>query len=380
MTSTRLFNFLIVLLTLSPLVASAQSDQQDAKPFTHPGISHTESIFETIKREIESGDQPWEEAWVEMQSSRYADLNWKPGARAHIERGASNRPDIGASEFINDANAAYTHSLLWMLTEEEAHAKKAAEIINAWSSTLKTISNHDAKLLVGMVGHHYCNAAELLKHCWDGWSKQDQKAFAKMLTEVWYPVIEDFYPSANGNWDASMLQTMIAMGVFLDDRKMFDRAVNYFLAGEGNGAIDNYFFPSGQCQESGRDQIHTQMGLEFLVNTCETAWNQGVDLYKASDNRLLKGFEYTAKYNLGFKVPYEAYKSFGGRYHYKKISRDGRGRLRQTYEKVFNHYHVRKGIDTPYTLKAIRKTRPESKGGSSLPWGTLMFGTKLPSE
>jgi hypothetical protein len=29
------------------------------------------------------------------------------------------------------------------------------------------------------------------------------------------PSIKDFYPSANGNWDASMLQAMTAMGVFL---------------------------------------------------------------------------------------------------------------------------------------------------------------------
>lgn len=57
------------------------------------------------------------------------------------------------------------------------------------------------------------------------------------------------------------------------------------------------------------------MGLEFLANTCETAWIQGVDLYSAADNRLLQGFEYTAKYNLGFDVPYEPYQTFEGRYH-----------------------------------------------------------------
>jgi len=96
-----------------------------------------------------------------------------------------------------------------------------------------------------------------------------------MLRDIWYPLIKDFYPSANGNWDASMLQTMMAMGVFLDDQPMFDRAKNYFLAGEGNGAIGNYFKPSGQCQESGRDQAHTQMGLDFLANTCDDRVDSG---------------------------------------------------------------------------------------------------------
>ena len=361
-------------------IPGKQSENKIPGPFVHPGIAHTDQNLELIKSKIKSGVQPWKDAWTEMQESHYADIHWQPNAQAHIARGAYNVPDIGSSEFINDANAAYTHSLLWVLTDREIHAEKAAEIINAWSSTLKSISEHDAKLLIGMVGHHFCNAAELLKHRWGGWPETNQADFCKMLNEIWYPVIKDFHPSANGNWDASMMQTMIAMGVFLEDRKMFERAADYFLEGKGNGAIENYFFPSGECQESGRDQVHTQMGLEFLANTCETAWNQGLDLYQAGDNRLLKGFEYTAKYNLGFNVPYEPYKSFEGRYHYKTISRDSRGRLRHMYDKAFNHYHNRKGIEAPFTMQALDKTRPESRGGSSLPWSTLMFGKPLPSK
>ena len=344
-----------------------------AEKFIHPGIAHGPASIEFVKGKVTAGEQPWADQWKALRSSRYSDLGWKPRPRPHVERGVRNNPDIGGTEFLRDGDAAYSHALCWVFSSEEAHARKAAEIIDAWSRTLETVKNHDARLLIGMGGHKYCNAAELLKHTWDGWPKKQQASFESMLRKVWYPVIEDFYPSANGNWDASMLQTMIAMGVVLDDRAMFDRAANYYLKGRGNGAVRNYFFPSGQCQESGRDQAHTQMGLEFLANTCETAWNQGVDLYGAFDNRLLKGFEYTAKYNLGFDVSYEPYRSFEGRYHYKSISRDGRGRLRPMFEKVYNHYHVRKGIDAPWTKQALDKTRPETDGRGTLPWGTLMF-------
>ena len=177
-----------------------------------------------------------------------------------------------------------------------------------------------------------------------------------------------------------MMQTMIAMSVFLDDRKMFERATNYFRNGKGNGALPRYLNDFGECQESGRDQAHTQLGLEFLANTCEIAWNQELDLYRELENRSLLGFDYTAKYNLGLDVPYEPFKSFEGRYHYKKISAKSRGRLRAMYDKVFNHYHHRKQLDAPFTLKVITKNRPESKGGSSLPWCTLMFGKPLPAK
>jgi hypothetical protein len=53
---------------------------------------------------------------------------------------------------------------------------------------------------------------------------------------------------------------------------------------------------TGQLQESGRDQAHAQLGIGLLAALCETARNQGDDLYSTDDNRLLKGFEYKASY------------------------------------------------------------------------------------
>lgn len=325
--------------------------------FTHPGVAHSSQSIEFVKSKIEAGEQPWLGAWEQLTDSRYASLDWQPKPFPHVERGPYNNPNIGSSEFSGDARAAYNHALCWALSGKETHAAKAAEIIKAWSGTLKSISNHDARLLIGMSGYHFCIGAELLKHTWDKWPKAEQARFETMIRDIWYPVIRDFYPTANGNWDASMLQVMIAMGVFLDDREMFDRAKSYYLRGRGNGAIGNYFIATGQCQESGRDQAHTQMGLEFLANTCETAWIQGVDLYGALNNRLLRGFEYTAKYNLGFDVPYEPYESVEGRYHYKTLSTDSRGRLRPMYERVLNHYHNRQGLEAPFTEQAALKLR-----------------------
>ena len=371
-----------VLATLGLFGDAAIADEPKttaAPAFVHPGIAHSQASIDFIRSKLEADQKLWTDAWEQLRESRLASLEWTPSPRPHVERGPYNRPDIGGSEFLRDGSASYTHSIAWVLSGNDAHAKKAAEILDAWSPALKTVTNHDAKLLIGMAGHKYCNAAELLKHTWDGWPAENQRQFESMLRDVWYPVIMDFYPSANGNWDASMLQTMIAMGVFLDVRPMFDRAVDYFRHGKGNGAIGNYFNDFGQCQESGRDQAHTQMGLEFLANTCETAWNQNLDLYGELNNRLLKGFEYTAKYNLGLDVPYEPFRSFEGRYHYKSISDKSRGRLRPMYEKVFNHYHNRMGLDAPYTQQAVSKVRPESgrRGtSSSLPWGTLMFANQ----
>lgn len=267
----------------------------------------------------------------------------------------------------------FAHALQWCLTGKEAHAQKAMAILNAWSTTLKTVSGHDTKLLIGMEGVKLCNAAELMRHTCAGWRAEDQKRFEHLLRQVFYPPIKDFFPRANGNGDASMIQTMPAMGIYLDDRAMFDRAVDYYLKGEGNGAIRNYVNALGECQESGRDQAHTRMGRGFLGCACEMAWKQGVDLYGASSNRLAVGFEYTAKYNLGHDVPYEPYRSFEGAYFNRSISPKARGRFAPIYERIVYHYHGRKGLEMPYSRQVVAKGGIEGRGGAHVPWGTLMF-------
>ena len=170
-----------------------------------------------------------------------------------------------------------------------------------------------------------------------------------------------------------MIQTMLAMGIFLDDRAIFHRAVDYYLKGEGNGAIEKYFNDFGECQESGRDQAHTQMGLGYLGCAAEIAWKQGVDLYGASGNRLALGFEYTAKYNLGFDVPYQPYRSVEGRYNNTAISPTGRGRFAPIYERAYHHYHDRRGMECPSRNRSLTRDRPEGYELHHMPWGTLMF-------
>jgi hypothetical protein len=165
---------------------------------------------------------------------------------------------------------------------------------------------------------------------------------------------------------------MLSIGIFTNSKEIFNRAVNYYFSGKGNGAILHYFNDIGQCQESGRDQSHVQMGIGFLGAACEIAWKQGVDLYGAYDNRLALGFEYTAKYNLGYDVPFKDYSSIDGRYKPTEISDRGRGRFRPIYERAYHHYHDRKGLEMPYTFEAIQRNRPEKWHIQHTSWGTLL--------
>jgi Alginate lyase len=343
--------------------------------FVHPGILHNRADLEFIKAKVQAGEEPWKSAWLALRNSPHAQLSWKPKPRADLFRGSHNNPDIGAGDFKSDGVAAYTHAIQWAITGDKAYAEKAIEILNAYPPVFKTFEGGDARLAIGETAVHFLNAAEIIRYSEAGWQPADIEQFKLFMRDKLYPIIKPWVPTYNGNWDAAMIQSKLAMGIFLDDRAIFDEGVNHFTSGRSNGAIVHYIDAIGECQESGRDQAHAQMGLGFLACACEIAWKQGIDLYAVGDNRLLKGFEYTAKYNLGNDVPYEPYRSIGGHYNYETIAEKGRGRFSPIYEKVYHHYHDRRGLDMPLTRQVVEKIRPETEIGSNthVPWGTLMF-------
>jgi hypothetical protein len=164
--------------------------------------------------------------------------------------------------------------------------------------------------------------------------------------------------------------------VFSDDQAMFQRAVDWYQNGTGNGTLTHYIIDeAGQCQESGRDQSHAQLGLGYVAQSAEIGWNQGLDMYGAVNDRLLKGFEYTAKYNLGYDVPFLEYTDTTGKYHQTAISSDQRGSFRPIYEMVYNHYRNRRGTDCPYTQQVAEQLRPEGAAfqADHPGFGTLLF-------
>ncbi len=109
--------------------------------------------------------------------------------------------------------------------------------------------------------------------------------------------------------------------------------------------------------------------------TCEIAYKQGTDLYGVLENRLLRGFEYTAKYNLGYDdVPFKTWKDVTGKYgNWTEISPDERGVLRPVYEMPYNHYVNRKGLSMPYTKEVIDRISPEGYYYEHFGLGTFLF-------
>ena len=332
----NLYFLLMFFLLLTPT---------NAQPFIHPGIHQSQEDLDYMKQQVLKGEQPWKNAFDSLVAN--TDLNFKVKAHTHVLRGPYGKPNIGGDDLSKGAKLAYGCALLWYITSDIKYAEKAIEILNKWSPVLWDFDYNDAKLLAAWTGHHLCNAAEILRATDSGWKTKDQDIFKNMLMTVYYPLIRYYFPKANGNWDGAIIHSILAMAVYTDNREMFENGINHFLYGPVNGSIFKYIWPSGQCQETMRDQGHVQLGLGEFAGAAQTAWTQGVDLFSIAGNRIALGYEYTAGFLLG-----EMPQSYG------EISERAKT-LRDDYEVVYRHY-ISQGVDVPYTKMAADSVRSKA--------------------
>ncbi len=229
--------------------------------------------------------------------------------------------------------------------------KKSLEIINAYAGRLQRVDGHDAPLCLIQGYEMVLAMIELRDYRNNQWDNMLRRAFVPTMQRF-----EADSPYANGNWGAIVNRMRMACAILLNDSVMYNASVDYFLHANDNGSLPHYIAPSGQCQETGRDQGHVQLGLEALCQTCELAWRyKGDDLWGALDNRLLKGVEYTARYNVGVEVPFETWNDCTGLYTlWTSPGEMGRGKLWDIYRLPYQHFHSRKGLSMPYTEKALK--------------------------
>ena len=246
----------------------------------------------------------------------------------------------------------------WQLAQK-GESQTAVEIINAYATTLQRFDGHDAPLCT-IQAYWLVRAMILAK-------EQQTPEWVAMIRRAILPVLEQFEadsPYANGNWGAIVNRCRMACAIFLEDSALYQASIDYYLNANDNGALPRYVSASGQCQETGRDQAHVQLGLGALCDICEMASMQGDDLWSALDNRLMKGLEYTARYNLGYAVPFETWQDCTGLYcEWTEPGTMQRGHIRCIYNTAYEHYTKVKGMKMPYTKKLLDLQRKAERRG-----------------
>lgn len=345
---TKITLFLIFLL---PFLSEGQT-------FVHPGLSHKQSDLERMKYMVLAGKEPWKSSFTSLSQNQYASYNY-------VVKGNTSTTVIDATtadyeRFKYDGLAAYYNAIMWSITGDTRHADKAVEIFNAWVN-IKRINSGGTKCLdAGRVIWKMLEGAEIIKNTYSGWTTADIDKFKAMLvypgysqttvptaaiasedaTFYWYMYNGD--PGRYGNQGLFGWKGIMAMGIFMDNRVMYDRALRY-LTGIGHRSddlayqsgparvnttpdassniyynvytqktpayettnadygfddqIQHYFHANGQSQESDRDQGHAILGPSLVLSISEIAWNQGDNIYSYLNNRLLLALEYGLRYN-----------------------------------------------------------------------------------
>lgn len=315
-----------------------------AQSFIHPGISQSAKDLAYMKQLVEQQREPWKSAFDKLVKA--TDTTFVAHPYAHVMRGPYAKPNIGGDALSQSVTVAYNCALLWYITGDRHYAQTAIRILNAWSGTLWDFDYNDAKLLAGWTGHAFCDAAEILRYTNAGWSKKGIDQFTNMLMTVYYPLLRYYFPTANGNWDAAICHSLLAIAIFTDSRPLFNGVVDHLLHGPVNGSIFKYIYPNGECEESGRDQGHVQLGLDEFVGAAQVAYTQGVDLFSIGNNRLARGYEYTTGYILGH-TPY-CYCELSPRTMH----------LGGGFEYVYRHYAAN-GLKLPFVALAADSMRPK---------------------
>ncbi|MFD2690529.1 alginate lyase family protein [Streptomyces phyllanthi] len=354
--------------------------------FRHPGLLHSQEDLDRMKAAVAAQQSPVHDGYLTFAAharskSTYTIQN--TGQITSWGRGPTNFQN----QAVADSAAAYQNALMWCVTGNRAHADKARDILNAWSKSLTAITGADGPLGAGLQAFKFVNAAELLRHSgYDGWDGDDIARCERSFLNVWYPAVSGYMLYANGNWDLTAIQTIMAIGVFCEEPTLFEDALRFAAAGAGNGSVRNRVVTdAGQGQESGRDQGHEQLAIGLMGDAAQVAWNQGVDLWGFDGNRILANAEYAARYNLGGDVPFTPDLDRTGKYIKTTVSDKVRGNLPPIYEMYYAHYAGVRDLDTPYTKAAVFRgtggARVVEGSNDDLPsFGTFAYaGTKASS-
>ncbi|MFC9386565.1 alginate lyase family protein [Streptomyces venezuelae] len=353
--------------------------------FRHPGVLVGGAQLAAVRRHVEAGEEPWTSAYEAMGESEYAALDYTPHPARTVACASNAGTDACVAE-REDAIAAYTHALMWSVSGKAAHAAKAVEIMDAWSKTVKEHTRDDADLQTAWSGSSWARAAEIVHAGYPAWQGPAVQRFKWMLRKAYLPAVTARVPDYNGNWELAMTDAAIGMAVFLEDRTVFEDAVRryrarvpayFYLSSDGvlpkpppGGTIDTadelatYWFgqrtyADGLGQETCRNFMHIGYSLAATAHIAETAWHQGLDLYREEAERIGAALEFHARYQLGAAAP----KWLCG------------GRVERTMgpdvEVALNHLEGRMGMKLPETAKLALSQRPGGTDDLFVAWETL---------
>lgn len=349
--------------SIEPGYLDGISPTTSAEGFVHPGVFLGLPELESVRRKIVAGDEPqtsiftwlrgpanrplvereptWDGYSDALDLSLPCDPSSNRGCMMDVGYGGSKERELtnlGKQSMGAQINSAYTNALLYYYSGgEDEYAQNAIRTLNAYSRVFKGFISTEANAHVGdlfaaWVSQILVRAAEIIRYTYTpspGQESFDVEAFEVMLRTAFVPRLQDGTVHIN-NWRTSAADGLMNIGIFLDDRDLYDRALEIwrevtrayiYLSSDGERPasllrgskaqqdcswIHNFstacktepktdpglIYQNGQNQEICRDMWHSSAGVGGIINVAETARIQGDDLYAEEEARIKTALSY----------------------------------------------------------------------------------------
>lgn len=386
---------LTAALCVGTSAAAVTGGTADAAPatFTHPGLLHAYGELNRAKVRVAAGDDPWLSGWNRLTANSHSAGTWTPNPKATIIRGGTGE-NYGI--LYNDIHAAYQNALRWKIAGTTANGDTAVEILNAWSSTLTTVTgNADRFLAAGIYGYQFANAAELMR----GHSGFDLDRFRTMMLDVFHPLNNQFLTGHNdacitnywANWDLCNMNSILAIGILCDDGAKYDQAVDYFK--NGGQRLPHARHPLRLRERGTRpvSGVRTGPGPHHHGHGPAGRLRRdglvpGRRPVRLRQQPLLEGRPVRRQVQpRPGRSLHDVHLGHGPELRPAVADRDlpaSRGQVRPVWDILHYHYARRRGLSVPYITAMAESVRPEGGGGDygpnsggfdQLGFGTLMY-------
>ncbi len=349
------------------------------KVFNHPGVITSQADLDRMRTKVAQKAEPWYTAWQKMSGDSFTNLGRWPRPLETLDRDGAYS---NFSRIYGEIWATHQAALAWYVTGDKAYAEQAIRYLNTWSSVMTGVNGNTNVSLLALYAYQLAESAEIMRS-YEGWSAADQQRVKNWFVNVWYPINDSFLSRGGrcvshywANWGLANVASAMAIGIFTDNEKIYNKGLDILYNGLGAEALDQLLYRRhpgnmGQYQESGRDQGHASLGYALYGAIAKMALNQGDDIFAYNNYELLATTEYIAKYNSGEEVPYATYDNCDN-VNQTEVAAGARGIYRNGWNLLANQYENRLGIAAPWTRKKADEIFPEYRGGADeLAWGGL---------
>jgi len=291
---------LLILTIISTFLTHTTSASEDpnatgtTEAWKHTGVFLSPARIATLKARVEKKIEPTYTAFLKLQELADAQLERQPTVPTewYVPLFYKEPEAHRAAKAIlaDDANSSYELALMYSLTHKAQYAKAAARLINGWATGLKSMSRkHDSTLSFSYHFPAFIFAADLLRSSPD-WPQDEQQRFKTFVRTKALPMNT---MNRNNNWGNWGLVLAMAGAAYLDDRDLFDRAIERWKE-----FIDTQIAEDGHLlHEVTRNKGKGERGVWYShfslmpqTIAAEIARVNGVDLfdYRSPKNRTLR--------------------------------------------------------------------------------------------